>query len=148
MRAFVNRLLWNGLPVAVLLAGVGYGLSQMAEMMHGKSDRPRPDGVADLADHLQWRLPLGLAAWGFGLVLVFELLFSLWRKPWPAESGQRIEAKKSVASIQDEAEQLLLKLLAEAEAAERARAMPSAADPTPPPRDVAGVGVATRAVGV
>lgn len=133
MRAFVIRLLWNGLPVAVLLAALGYGMAQMAEMMQGQADRPSPAGVPELTDHLQWRVPLGLAAWGFGLVLAFELLLSLWRKPVPAD-GKGSEAKKSIAAIQDEAEQLLLKLLAEADAAERARSLPSPADPTPPPR--------------
>lgn len=148
MRSFVIRLLWNGLPVAVLLAGVGYGLSQMAEMMTGKPERPRPDAVPELAEQLQWRLPLGLAAWGFGLVLVFELLLSVWRKPVPQPDEKAETARKSVAAIEADAEQLLLKLLAEAEAAERARAMPSPADPTPPPRGEAGVGEAARTVGV
>lgn len=148
MRAFVIRLLWNGLPVAVLLAGVGYGLSQTAEMMTGKAGRPHPDGVPALAEHLQWRLPLGLAAWGFGLVLVFELLLSVWRKPASQPDGTAEAARTSVAAIEADAEQLLLKLLGEAEAAERARATPSPADPTPPPRGEVAVGVATRTVGV
>lgn len=148
MRAFVIRLLWNGLPVAVLLAGVGYGLSQMAEMMSGKADRPRPDGVPELADHLQWRLPAGLAAWGFGLVLVFELLLSVWRQPVPTADGKADAARRSVVAIEADAEQLLLKLLGEAEAAERARTMPSPADPTPPPRSEVTVVEVQRKVGV
>ena len=133
MRAFAKRVLKNGLPVAVLLAALGYGMAQMAEMMAGKSDRPTPAHVPELRTHLQYRLPLTMAAWGLGIVVAFEGLFSLWRRPVPP-----VAEVKAVAPM-DEAEQLLLKLLEEADAAERARSMPSAADPTPPPRGVASV---------
>jgi hypothetical protein len=128
MRAFGIRVLKNGLPVVVLLAALGYGMSQMAEMMTGKSDRPNPDGVPEMRDVLQYRLPFTFAAWGLGFVVAFEALFSLWRKPLPPTDA------KPAAVQADEAEQLLMKLLEEADAAERARSMPSPADPTPPPR--------------
>ncbi len=133
MRAFAIRVLRNGLPVAVLLAAVGYGMAQMAEMMAGRSPRPTPGHVPELSTHLEYRLPLTMAAWGLGLVVALEALFSLWRQPVPpASEGKPLPPM-------DEAEQLLLRLLEEADAAERARSMPSAADPTPPPRGVPAV---------
>ena len=134
MRAFAIRVLKNGLPVAALLALLGYGLAQMAEMMGGKADRPNPDGVPEMREVLQYRLPLTMAAWGLGIVVAFEVLFSLWRPTVPAA------ATKPAAVPVDEAEQLLMKLLEEADAAEFARRMPSPADPTPPPRGAGPAG--------
>lgn len=127
MRAFLLRVLKNGLAVALVLALVGYGMANMAEMFTGKSERPLPETVPDIRDHLQYRIPLGLAAWGFGLVLFLEMLVSVWRKPVVTEAAKP-------QPVVDEAEQLLLKLLEEADAAEKARALPAPADPTPPPR--------------
>lgn len=127
MRAFIFRVLRNGLPVAGLLALFGFGMAEMAEMMAGKGEKPTPNHVPGLSAYLRWRVPLGFAAWGFGLVLAFEALFSIWRKPVPPTPP------KSAVSPEDEAERLLLQLLAEADAAQRARATPSPADPTPPP---------------
>lgn len=132
MRAFGIRVLKNGLPVALLLGALGYGMASMAEMMAGRPERPTSGHVPDVRTHLQGRLPFTMAAWGFGIVVAFEALFSLWRKPVPPATEV-----KAVA-VEDEAEQLLMKLLEEADAAERARSMPSPADPTPPPRGAAG----------
>jgi len=117
MRAFGIRLLKNGLPVAVLLAALGYGMANMAEMMAGRPEIPTPGHVPEMRAQLQNRLPFTMAAWGFGIVVAFEALFSLWRKPVPP-----VTEVKAV-TVEDEAEQLLMKLLEEADAAERARSL-------------------------
>jgi len=122
--------------VALLLAALGYGMANMAEMMAGRAEKPTPGHVPEMRSHLQNRLPFTMAAWGFGIVVAFEALFSLWRKPVP------VAVAANVVPVEDEAEQLLMKLLEEADAAERARSMPAPADPTPPPRgEVGAVGV-------
>ena len=117
MRGFGIRVLKNGLPVALLLAALSYGMANMAEMMAGRPEIPTPGHVPEMRSHLQNRLPFTMAAWGFGIVVAFEALFSLWRKPVPPAT----EVK--AVTVEDEAEQLLMKLLEEADAAERARSL-------------------------
>ena len=114
MRLFLTQLLKNGLPTAALLAFFGYLFAQFAGMWYASESagRPSPVGADDIAAALEWRLPLTMAAWGFGLVALFEGVLSLWRKPVPS---------KPAAPAADDTEQLLLKLLEEAEAAEAER---------------------------
>ena len=125
MRRFLHRLLMNGLPTAAILAIFGYAFAQFAGMWYVSESggRHSPVGADEIAATLEWRLPLTMAAWGFGLVALFEGVLSLWRKPDPAP----IRLTPAV----DETEQLLLKLLEEAEAAEAARQERFAQDRTP-----------------
>lgn len=139
MHPILVRILKQGIPVALFLAVVGYLMAEAAGMMlasqsgsGGSSVRataggaPTPAGGEDLTRALQRRLPFTLAAWGFGLVVVFELVLGLWRgrksiaPPVPAPA----------APAEDETEKLLNQLLQQADAAEADRA--KLAD-TPPP---------------
>ena len=114
MRRYLLKLLKAGVPTAAVLAFFGYAFAQFAGMWYVSESggRASPVGAAEVARTLEWRLPLAMAAWGFGLVALFEGVLSLWRKPVPVELA---------VPVVDETEQLLLKLLEEADAAEAAR---------------------------
>ena len=126
MRPYLLKLLKNGVPTAAILAVVGYLFAQLAGMWYVSESggRTSPVGSDEIADTLQWRLPLTMAAWGFGLVALFEGVLSLWRKP---------PAAAPVVSAVDETELLLLKLLEEADAAEAVRQSKGALTQTPLP---------------
>ena len=130
MRRFLHRLLINGLPTAAILAIFGYAFAQFAGMWYVSESggRHSPVGADDIAGTLEWRLPLTMAAWGFGLVALFEAVLSLWRKP--------DAAPVRLAPAVDETEQLLLKLLEEAEAAEAVRQERFAQARTPLPLEL------------
>jgi len=125
MRRFLLKLLKNGLPTAAILAVFGYAFAQFAGMWYVSEagGRDAPVGASDIAGTLEWRLPLTMAGWGFALVAFFEGVLSLWRKPVPVQP----------AAV-DETEQLLLKLLEEAETAEAERQMKIALAETPLPK--------------
>ena len=114
MRRYLLKLLKTGLPTAAILALFGYTFAQFAGMWYVSESggRNSPVGANEIAATLEWRLPLTMAAWGFGLVAFFEGILSIWRKPAPVTLA--------VAPV-DETEQLLLKLLEEADAAEAER---------------------------
>ena len=107
------RILRHGIPAALMLGCLGFVFAQFAGVwFQGKiGDREAPAGGAEVTEALQWRVPLTMAGWGFGVVAVIEIVGSLWRKP-----AKPVEAKPV-----PDAEELLSKLLDEAEAAERAR---------------------------
>jgi hypothetical protein len=134
------RILRHGLPAAVILAVVGYLMAEVAGLWVAGNDPGRRAAIErtdlatqptatpgpDVATALRARLPFTMAAWGFGLVVVFELLLAFWRggaaPPAPTPPGPATD---------DEVEKLLNQLLQQAEAAEAARQ--SAATDTPPP---------------
>ena len=126
MRRYLLKLLKNGLPTAAILALFGYGFAQFAGMWYVSEagGRDSPVGAGQVAASLEWRLPLAMAGWGFALVALFEGVLSLWRKP---------DAIPPVVVV-DETEQLLLKLLEEADAAEAERQMKIALAQTPVPK--------------
>ena len=140
MHPILARILKQGIPVALILAAVGFLMAQAAGMFFAAQsggdsslrvtvgDAPASaDGGDDLARALQRRLPFTLAAWGFGLVVVVELVLGLLRglKPAPAS------APAAAVPTEDETERLLNKLLQQADVAEADRAR--AATDTPPP---------------
>ena len=114
MRRYLLKLLKTGLPTAAILAIFGYVFAQFAGMWYVSESggRNSPVGADEIASTLEWRLPLTMAGWGFALVALFEGVLSLWRKP--------VSAQPVVVPV-DETEQLLLKLLEEADAAEAER---------------------------
>ncbi len=127
MRRYLLKLLKAGVPTAAILAFFGYAFAQFAGMWYisESGGRESPVGAAEIARTLEWRLPLTMAAWGFGLVALFEGVLSLWRKPVPVPPP---------VAVVDETEQLLLKLLEEADAAEAERQMKMALGQTPMPK--------------
>lgn len=127
MRHYLLKLLKNGVPTAVALAVVGYFFAQLAAMWYASESGGRVTvGADEMSDTLEWHLPLTMAAWGFGLVALFEGVLSLWRTPVAEPVALTIP-------VVDETEQLLLKLLEEAEAAEAVRQSKIALAQTPMP---------------
>lgn len=110
MPTTAKRILRHGLLAALMLGALGYVYAQFAGLWF---DTKAGAGGAEVTEALQWRVPLTMAAWGFGLVAVFEFFAGLWRTP---EKPTLVESK----SVPD-AETLLLELLDQAEAAERER---------------------------
>lgn len=128
MRPYLLKLLKNGLPTAAILAAIGFLFAQLAGMWYVSESGGRTStvGADEIADTLQWRLPLTMAAWGFGLVALFEGVLALWRTaPAPA-------IRPAVPAV-DETELLLLQLLEEAEAAEVMRQSRGSPKQTPMP---------------
>jgi hypothetical protein len=130
----LKRIVWAGVPAAVLLAGVGFVLAEAADLFLAAQEPARAveaiDGAAPPAPappavtaDVRRTLPLTMAAWGFALVTVYELLRWLIRGT-PKPAGQ---PKKPVPATAD-VDKLLNDLLVKAEAD---RAGPSTA--TPPP---------------
>lgn len=134
VRPLLIRILKNGLLTAVLLAALGYALAEFATAVLGTQTTPRSTAdlpavsADDLTIGLKGRMPLTLAAWGFGLVAVIEVLRHLLR------GGKRALAAKPAAAVVDETAKLLNELLEKADA-ERQRA---AACPATPPADNTG----------
>lgn len=134
MRPYLLTLLKTGLPTAAGLGVVGYAFARFAGVWYVSEAGGRT--ANDIAEALEWRLPLTMAAWGVGLVVFFEGILSLWRKP---------PAPLTAVTPVDETEQLLLKLLEEAEAAEDERQRMFALGQTP--LNVVADAVATEAEG-
>lgn len=107
------RILRHGIPAALILGCLGIVYAQFAGVWFQNKigEREAPSGGAEVTDALQWRMPLAMAGWGFGVVAAIELVTGLWRKPIPSEAIKPVP----------DAEELLSKLLDEAEAAERER---------------------------
>jgi len=116
MPTTASRILRNGLLAAFMLGALGFAYAHFAGVWFDSKtgDREAPIGGAEVTEALQWRVPLTMAAWGFGLVALFELFASLWRKP-------ETLSPSASAPVPD-AEVLLSELLDQAEAAERERA--------------------------
>ena len=125
MRGLFLRALKTVLPTAVLLGVCGY----LFAVSVGRVVATDKDNGAATADALRWRLPFTMAAWGGGMVLVFELFRSLWGGKPPAPP-----AKARPQAV--DSEQLLLQMLEQAEAAEAARQsgrVPALPDSVPSP---------------
>jgi hypothetical protein len=129
MHPILVRILKQGIPVALVLAVIGYLMAEAGGMFIAM--QAGGESSANAGEHLtktlQRRLPFTMAAWGFGLVVVFELVLGLLRgrKSTPATGPA------PAVPTEDETEKLLNQLLQQADAAEARRAR-SATD-TPPP---------------
>lgn len=99
MHPILVRILKQGIPVAIILAVVGYVLAEAAGMWFAMQSGgnstvrvtvgntpvdPSADGGKDLTRALRTRMPFTLAAWGFGIVAVIELFLGLVRGRKPA----------------------------------------------------------------
>jgi hypothetical protein len=140
MRLTLLRILKHGVPTAIFLAVMGYVLAEAAGMW--LASQPAPGEVRSRADApafqaepavgadpemlrtLRYQLPLRMAAWGVGLVVIVELFLGLIRRAKP---------RSAVPPSDAEVEQLLNQLLEQSEAAKAA--CPPAAGPqnTPGP---------------
>ena len=132
MNPAVRRIATHALLTGLLLAGIGFLMGQAASAWLASPTPPttarglRVDTAASdaaFAADLRTRVPIYLALWGVGLVLVGETALHFWRKRRPA-------APAAVAPRADEAERLLEELLAQAEA----RAATDVGVQTPAPR--------------
>jgi hypothetical protein len=144
MHPILVRVLKSGIPVAVILAVFGYLMAEAAGMwLGGQGDSavrvtvgPTADGSPDAGGEdvtraLRRRLPFTLAAWGFALAAMFELVAGLVRR-------NRAPAAPKPVPPEAEAEKLLNQLLQQADAAEAARkaaTSPAASCPAPSPAD-------------
>ena len=142
MHPVLVRILKQGIPVAVILAVIGYVMAEAAGMLvggPGEASVRVPTGGADGAEveqdvtrALRSQMPLTLAAWGFGIVVAVELVRAALR----GTRATRPAAPQPPS--EDSVETLLNQLLQQAEAAEAARAaqpLTQAQNETPPPTD-------------
>lgn len=119
MPPLLKRILVNGLITAALLGGLGFLFAELTAIWMASNAPARvgpvdagPAAANPVSSSLSTRLPLVMAAWGFGFILVAELALYAWRgHPAPPAAKQPVEAKP------DPAEVLLEQLLAEADAA-------------------------------
>jgi hypothetical protein len=127
MRRFWPRLLKSVLPITLLCGAAGY-LYAVAAGAYIADERE--DG-STLRAALAWRVPFALAFWGGAFTLLVEWFRHLWGVNKP--DAKKAEATP-VPTAEESAEQLLMQLLQQAEAAERSRTMPMPeprAAPTP-----------------
>ncbi|MBN9521144.1 hypothetical protein J0H58_21925 [bacterium] len=129
MHPLLKRILLNGTIAASLLAVLGFGLTELARMwlVAQTPARAQPGAPAveatDGGDALGPRVPLSMAAWGVGFVVVAELFlwFVLKRRPTPPPAPQPGPAAP------DPAEVLLEQLMLEAESKQALATTPSPA---------------------
>ena len=133
MRVTLTRILKYGLPTAALLALLGFLMAELAGTWVASQPAPtlqprasvespanesvmtvRPD--AEAVEALRYKLPLQMAAWGFGLVVLCELVLAFWRGQKPPLPGPGLRPPTD-----EEVEDLLNQLLQQAEEAEAAR---------------------------
>lgn len=82
MKPTLLRILGHGLLTAAALAVAGYGLAEFAGVYLAAQPGGEKGGAewaGEITATLRRRLPAGMAAWGFGLVAVFELLLRFVR---------------------------------------------------------------------
>lgn len=132
MQLTLERILKHGLPTAALLALLGFLMAEVAatwiasqpapalqprasvEFPANEAAAPRPD--VEAARELRYQLPIQMAAWGFGLVVLCELVLAYWRGQKPPLAGPGLRPPTDA-----EVEELLNQLLQQAEEAEAAR---------------------------
>jgi len=145
MRPTAIRILKHGISATLVLAGLGYGMAEVAGLWVNaqqpvQSDRelletadavPPINHGEEISSTLRTRLPFTMAAWGFGLVAVLELLRRMVKGD-PAATPPPPPPPDPDAEV----EKLLNQLLEQAEAAKAAREAPpdttSILEPPPP----------------
>lgn len=147
MVPLVKRILVNGLITAAILGGLGFLFADLSTLWMAANTPNRvstadagPVAAEAVSNSLRMRLPFAMAIWGFGFILVAELvLYAIRGNPAPAAAKIPVDPKP------DPGEQLLEQLLAEADAAQAkqgsglevqdAGAIPSLGDSTPPTQE-------------
>ncbi|HEX4609609.1 MAG TPA: hypothetical protein VH092_15530 [Urbifossiella sp.] len=131
MHPLLKRILVNGLVAASLLAVMGYGLTELARLwlvaQAPARAQPGAPSVAggDIGDAFGARVPLTMAGWGVGFVVVAELFrWFVLRRREPVTKGPPPPPGP------DPAEVLLEQLLSEAEAKQAAADTASSPSPT------------------
>jgi hypothetical protein len=127
MHPLLKRILTNSLIAGSLLAVMGFGLTELARMWLIAQAPVRVDPTAPAAEPeaaeaaLGYRVPLMMAAWGVGFVVLAELFlwFVLKRRPKPVVPPP--------PPGPDPAEVLLEQLLREAEAKQALATTPAPA---------------------
>jgi hypothetical protein len=115
MHPLVKRILVNSLIAGSLLAVMGYGLAELGRLwLTAQAPARAVPGAPPVPEtappDMAWRVPVSMAGWGIGFVIVSELFlwFVLKRRPVPKAPP--------APPAPDPAEQLLEQLLREAEA--------------------------------
>lgn len=94
MRGLGWRILKSAGPAAVVLTIVGYLIAEMASSWSAANAPVNSTDAASLKGMLRGRVPFVMAAWGFGLVALYEVLRWVWMpraKPKPVEAGPSVE---------------------------------------------------------
>jgi hypothetical protein len=137
MRDFSLRLLKTVLPTALVLAVCGY----MLALGFGIYVTDSRYSGEQLRSTLAWRLPFTLAAWGSGIMFLYELFRSAWGKKPVEKKPEFVATRRNEV----DAEQLLNQMLDAADTAElqrksatlsrhQTRTSTSITDQTPMPR--------------
>lgn len=85
----VRRILRNGLLAAVILAAVGFGFAELASLWMTSQAGRGAVGEAATAQSLRYRLPLGMAGWGFAFVVLTEVGLNFWRRRRPQPAAEQ-----------------------------------------------------------
>lgn len=136
MRAMTLRILRNSIVTALMLAVIGYMMSEFASMWLSSRVPLRPgltpsaaslemqSSGTDLSRHLRYQLPLTMALWGFLLVVVLELfvaaVFGTGTSKPVATPAKKVATINPESGLDPEVEQLLNNLLEQADAARAA----------------------------
>jgi hypothetical protein len=115
MRPVLRRIAIHGGLTALILGVIGLMFAELGAIWLSSAPGSRSAEAADAEDvaaGLRGKVPLLMAAWGFGFVALGEVVVHHYRKRRAAASP----AIPAVAQPQpDDAEKLLLELLAQAE---------------------------------
>lgn len=116
MSPVLKRIAVNGLLTAVVLGMVGVLFAELADLwLVGVNARTAAQNPNEPVKHaLRNRLPLTMAGWGFGFVIVCELVMGLRRR---MKSATPAEPRAVTPPAVDPAEALLEELLTKAETA-------------------------------
>ena len=121
MKPTLLRILKNGLPAAAILAILGYYMADLG--MIWVSSQPGTDAqggtewASEAVEKIRYRMPIGMALWGFGLIAAFELALYAWRGSLPPPAPPSTPSPST--------DELLNKLLEQAEAARNATPQPT-----------------------
>jgi hypothetical protein len=122
MRGLGRRLLKTAVPAAVILAVFGYFLSEIATVWYDAHVGKKPGESDNLGESLRGRVPVMMAAWGFGVLVVYEVLRTLWL---PADKP------KPAAPVGPTVEDQIQQLLRDVAARDLAQTPPPAGCPSP-----------------
>ena len=133
MQTTLIRILKHGIPAAVILAVIGYAMSEFAGgWISAQPDPRRNDPTSknapeftgeEIARTMKMKLPLTMATWGFGIVVVFELIAWVWRPA--SQSGPRPAGMPKESEVELLLNQLLIRAEADKIARERSGQSPN-----------------------